>query len=466
MTDTLAHVRTIGRIADHPTVSLALAGVVLVGGIVIPTPLSPPAQHALSIFVFAAILWVAKPVPLGVSSVLSVVLLPLLGVTETFDAAASGFASRLVFFLLLLFLLGEAITKVELDEQVAQRLLTASSTPKGSLHRLSAYLLTTALFMPSGIARTVTFVPIVQRLNGLYDLSERNGFLRAAYLLVGQINPIASLALMTGGGMAILSSEIIRLDIRPITWLTWATYMLPPIVAVYGVSALTIAEVFDVNDSTTVSETSAPTALTADQRIVGAVIFGTIALWIVGSLTGLSTIVPPAIAVLVLTAPGVRVLDAGDLRAVNWGILLLFGTVLSLISALEATGAMKYLIQSLLGVVPLTTYPAWLAVGVILLGILLLRLLFSTASACLAITLPVAISLADTLALNPLYLAFSVVIAVGSTTLLPFHLPTVLIVDEEYAALQNRDVFFVGLLSLAASVAVIAVSWLVYWPLL
>ncbi|UWG46330.1 Na+/H+ antiporter NhaD or related arsenite permease [Halanaeroarchaeum sp. HSR-CO] len=453
--------------AVRPAVGALLALAVLLTGIFLETSLSVTAQRSLTIFVFAAVLWVTKPVPLGVSSLLSVVLLPLLGVTDTFDAAATGFASRLVFFLLLLFLLGEAITKVGLDEHVARQLLTASSTPKGSLHRLSGYLLTTALFMPSGIARTVTFVPIVDRLNDLYELSERNDFLRSAYLLVGQINPIASLALMTGGGMAILSSEIIRIDIRAITWLEWLVYMLPPIVVIYGVSALVLAEVFSVNDTVTVSHTAASTVdITHDQKVVAVVITATIALWVIGSLTGLSTIVPPMLAVVVLTAPGVRVLTEQDLRTVNWGILLLFGAILSLIASLKQTGAMAFLIEWLLGLVPLTTYPVWLAIAIVLFGVVLLRLLFSTASACLAITLPVIITLAETLSIEPLFFAFSTVIIVGSTTLLPFHLPTVLIVNEHYSGLHNRDVFFVGLLSLVVASVVTALSWWLYWPML
>lgn len=448
------------------SVGMLLALCILIGGVTIQSSVEMRAQRAIAVFLFTVILWLTNPVPVSISSVLSMVLLPTLGVVDSFDAAVGGFASRLVFFLLLLFLIGDTISTVNLDEHVAGHLLSSSSTPRRSYQLLVRNVLWLSFIMPSGIARTVTFAPVVQSLNRRYEIGRTNNFLRSSFLLLGQLNPIASLALMTGGGMAILSSEIIRTAVTPITWLEWALYMTPPIVFVYTVSAVTLARLYPINDTETVGEIDHDAGLSREQRIVAAVIAATILLWIVGSIVGLSTIVPPMLAVVVLAAPGVRIITSADVRDVNWGVLLLFGAVFSLIDALTATGAMQLIIQSLLDLIPLETFPAWLALTSILGGVLLLRLVFSTASACLAITLPVTMSLASSLALHPLFTAFSVVIVVASTTLLPFHLPTVLIVKEEYPTLRNRDVFVVGLLALSVSTVAIALSWTFYWPML
>ncbi len=445
---------------------VVLAGVVLVVGTQVSIVDDAAAQRAMAVFLFAVVLWLTKPIPLGVSSVLSVTLLAVLGVVDSFGAAVAGFASRLVFFLLLLFLLGNAISTVGIDEHVAARLLTARTTPRESFGLLSRNVLVLAFLMPSGIARTVTFVPIVSRLNDLYELDRENNFLQSSYLMLGQVNPIASLALMTGGGMALLSSEIIRRAAAPISWLDWAAYMIPPVAALYVASTLTIARLFPIDDVETVAVEEMSTALSRDQQIVAAVMAATILLWVVGSVAGFSTIIPPVLAVTVLAAPGVRVVTEQDLREVNWGILLLFGAVLSLIDVLSNTGAMDLLVGSLLGAVPLASLPAWVAIALIVGGVVLFRLLFSTASACLAITLPVTISLAESLQFDPLFAALAVVITVGSTTLLPFHLPTVLIVAEQYPSLRNRDVFTVGVVTLTYAVLVVALSWGLYWPLL
>jgi di/tricarboxylate transporter len=200
-----------------------------------------------------------------------------------------------------------------------------------------------------------------------------------------------------------------------------------------------------------------------DQRIVALTMTATIGLWLVGSVTGLSTIVPPLLAVAVLTAPGVRILEASDIRRVNWNILLLFGAIMSLIAALQSTGALMMVIDAVLDVVPLVTLPTAAAVAMVLAGVVLIRLFFSTASAPLAIMLPVVITVAGTLGVDPLAFSLATVLIVGSTTLVPFHLPPVLLVAEHYKPLRVRDVLVVGLISFAAATVVTAGTWLVVW---
>lgn len=459
--------RSLGSVSAPQLVSAVLAMLVLVGGVVVETGAPVTAQRALAIFCFAVVLWVGQPLPLAISSVLSIILLPVLDVTPTITAAATGFGSRLVFFLLLLFLLGDTIANVDLDEHAAARLRSPGSTPRRSYALLARNVLLLAFVMPSGIARTVTFAPVVKQLNARYDLGDRNNFLRSSFLLLGQLSPIASLALMTGGGMAILSSELIRAELGAISWLDWFVYMAPPVVLLYAISTTALKSLFPVDDLTvTTINDDADTALTPDQKLVAAVIAATIVLWAVGSLVGLSTILPPMLAVTVLAFPGVGIITDREIRGINWGILLLFGAVLSLIEVLTSTGAMDLLVTGLLDAVPLASYPSWLGVAAVVTGVLAVRMLFSTASACLAITLPVAMSLAETLQVDALLLSLTIVIVVGSTTFLPYHLPTVLIAREEYPALRTRDVFLVGLLALSTALVVVTLAWLFYWPLL
>nr|WP_192498514.1 SLC13 family permease [Halorussus halophilus] len=465
-------VRVRRRLVSPHIWGLLLALIVLAVGSVAPVPgVRTDVQRVLAVFLFSVVLWLAKPVPLTIASVTSVCLLFLTGITDSFAEAAAGFASRLVFFLFLLLLLGSAISNVGLADRLAGQLVATASTPRRSYWLLSANILTLAFVMPSGIARTVTFLPIVERLSDRFDCSTDSNFPRASLLVLGQLNPIASLALMTGGGMAILSSEIIRASGEPITWLGWAVHMTPPIVAVYILTTLTIERLYPVDDNArsgpeTVSEetNSQGEFLNHQQRVVAGLLVLTILGWVVGSLTGVPTILPPLLAVLVLALPGVKILSSEDVKQLNWGILFLFGAMLSLISVMRDIGAIAFVVDQLLAVVPIGTYSIPIAVAVLLTIILTLRVFFSTASACLAIVLPIVLSLASALGIDGRYLALSVVIVVGSATLLPFHMPPALIVTER-GPVTNRDVFVVGVITLAYAVAVIALSWTVYWPL-
>ncbi|RLM53427.1 SLC13 family permease [Halobellus sp. Atlit-31R] len=459
----------------------------LVVGISLPLGIDYRAQGAISVFCFAIVLWLTKPLPLSVVSVASVTLLVALGVTETFADAAAGFATRLVFFMFLLLVLGQAITKVDIDTYVASRLLSSSSTPRRSFWLLARDILVLSLFMPSGIARTVTFVPIVEQLGEQYGLEPTDPFQSSSFLLLGQLNPIASLMIMTGGGMAILSSEIIR-TATPLTWLEWFLFMTPPVVIVYVLGALTISRLFRIDDDTSprvgesagVDHRIAATSthdgdddasdmrhsFTREQRLVGGVMAATILLWALGSILGLSSIVPPLLAVCFLAAPRIDIITTDDVRAVNWDILLLFGGVFSLTKVMESTGAISALVDVLVRVVPIQLLSQPAAVVAILGFVFAVRLFFSTASACLAATLPVTLSLSAVVGVDPLWLALSAVIVAGSTTLLPFHLPTVLLITEDHTTPTTTDVLALGVANLVFAAVAITLAWTFYWPLL
>lgn len=465
------------------TLGILSAILVLVVGVSVPLGIGFRAQGAIAVFLFAIVLWLTKPLPLSVVSVLSVTLLVVLRVTDTFTEAAAGFASRLVFFMFLLLVLGGAISKVDIDTYVASRLLSASSTPRRSFWLLARNIFVFSLFMPSGIARTVTFVPIVEQLGERYGLNPTDSFQSSSFLLLGQLNPIASLMIMTGGGMAILSSEIIRTT-TPVSWLEWFLFMTPPVLLIYGLGALTISRIFPIDDDTVPTgngsemvanggdETPDPgtrdgeATFTRDQRLVGGVMVATIILWALGSITGLSSIVPPLLAVCFLAAPGVGIVTTDDIRSVNWDVLLLFGGVFSLTKVLESTGAISAIVDVLLGYVPLQLLSTPVAILTILGFVLVVRLFFSTASACLAATLPVTLSLSTAVGVDPLWLALSTVIVAGSTTLLPFHLPTVLLITESHETPTTMDVFVLGFANLVFAAIAILLAWTVYWPLL
>ncbi|MFC7044780.1 SLC13 family permease [Halobacteriaceae archaeon GCM10025711] len=159
------------------------------------------------------------------------------------------------------------------------------------------------------------------------------------------------------------------------------------------------------------------------------------------------------------------VIDADDVKQVSWGVLLLFGAMLSLIEILNETGAIAWVVDQLLTAVPLRTLPTPAGVAVLLGAVIFIRLFFSTASACLAVSLPIVLATADPLGVSPLLAALAVVILVGSTSVLPFHMPPVLIVAER-GPVGTRDVFTVGLSTLVAALVAIVLAWTFYWPML
>ncbi|WP_222916562.1 SLC13 family permease [Natrinema sp. SYSU A 869] len=480
-------------VPSRQVAGLLAAAVVLVAGTVLPPPaaLTVEGQRTLAVFLSALVLWLTRPVPYVVSSVLSVTLLFALGTVESFSAATTGFTSTLVFFLLCLLLLGNATTSVGLDRRLARRLLTADSTPRRALRSVAGSVLALALVMPSAMARAITFIPIVKRLAGAFGPDADGGFESAAFLVLGHVNPIASMALMTGGGMALVTSEIVATSVRPITWVDWAVLMVPPTILLYALAALAAGLFARVGGKATVGAHGAPrpdadgdgievradgdethpetdgdgtASLTRDQRLVGLVLLGAVASWIGGSFVGLPTVVPAVAAVTVLSLPSVGVITGEDITDVSWGIIFLIGAMLSILDVMNATGAITAVIDALTQWIPFAALADWQIVAVLIAIAIGIRILFSTGSAAIVVALPIVLEFASVFGIARLPLALTVLLVVGSTTILPFN-TTAVLVSMDRGPLSHRDVAAFGLVTMGLSIVVAALAWLVYWPL-
>lgn len=464
------------KIEPVEIVGVVFGTVVLLSGIAAPAESVPiEIQRTLAIFLLTVSLWLTKPIPFELSSLLGVTLLYALGVTSTFREAVIGFASTLVFFLFLLFLLGSSIAKVDLDKRVARRLLSSTSTPRQSVRSLAGGVLGLAYLMPSAVARAVTFIPVIRSIRNTYGLDRTSNFERSSFLVIGHVNPIASMGLMTGGGMAIITSQVIQSSVRPITWVEWAVFMIPPTILLYGLCAFTAVRIYPIDDTTNVAdreqneevirttETAERERLTRDQWIVLCVMIGTVTAWIVGSFVGIPTIIPAVLAVTILASPGVNIITTDDIKGVSWGILFIIGAMFSILETMGTTGTLTFLINKITATVPFDAMSDWQTVFALLALAVVIRIWFSTASAAITVTLPIILRFGDRLGVPQLYLALSVLLVVGSTTFMPFNTTSVLLSFDE-GPLTVRDVFLFGAITMVYAFLVVAISWNVYWP--
>lgn len=461
-----------------PLLGLLAAATALAAGVLTPfgVTVDPQIQLVIGVFACTVILWITKPVPYLVSSVLAVVLLFGLGLTDSLAQAATGFSSTLVFFYVLLLLIGKSVAKAGLDDRVARRLVTATSTPRSSVRRMSVAVFLLALVMPSALARTVTFMPVFDRINTIYRLGESSPFRRLGYYILGHANPLASLALMTGGGMAIVTAEMINSMVRPITWIEWAFYMTPPIILLYSAAVFGAGLRYGVGrDRQIIDERSSAQderpefdgttePLTFDQEIVVVMLAVAIVAWIGGSFVGIPAIIPAMAVVLVFSLPGVGIITATEVRDLSWGIVFLMGAMLSLLDVMRELSAFDLVVDLLFSNVPILQ--SALFTLFVLFGIaVLIRGTFSSVSAALLLLLPILLEFATILGLDPFYVSLSLPLVLGSAVFLPFNVPTVLIAFER-GPLEMAEVLTLGLMTLAVGFLVAALSWVFYWPLL
>lgn len=458
--------------ARIPWIGLAIALVILGYGYLAPsiTTHDPLVQRVLSIFAATVVLWITKPIPYAISSVLCVILLYAFGTVDSFGEAVSGFASEIIFFFILLYIIGTSVAKVDLDAWVARRLISRSSTPRRSGRRLSGAIMLLALVMPSGIARTVTFMPVVDQITEYYGLAEDSPFRRFAYYVLGHLNPVASLAVMTGSGMAVTTAVLINDFVQPFTWLEWAVYLIPPIVTLYVICIIIVTRLYAIADSDqdTIDPDDIDFAddgiepLDRDQRIVVALLGLAVCLWVVGSFVGVPAIIPAMLVVFVLAVPGVDIVTTEEVLSVSWGIVFLIGAMLSLLAVMQEVNAMDRIIDTLIVIVPMTGPVVITAIMLFVMG-MVVRGTFSSSTAAIVIMLPILLEFGGAVGINPLYTAFTLMMLYNATAFLPFNAPTVLI-SHETGPLTLVEIFGLCLVTLLVVASIATVSWVIYWP--
>jgi di/tricarboxylate transporter len=284
---------------------------------------------------------------------------------------------------------------------------------------------------------------------------------------------MASLALMTGGSMAVATAELVNASVRPLTWVEWALYMVPPTVLLFAACTVLGARYYDVPGEVPTGAATGTDAdpegdgpplevLGRDQRLVLGGLVGAIVMWIVGSFVGIPTLVPAVLIVVLFSLPGVGVLDASDVRAINWGIVFLVGAMLSLLDVMRAVGAFD-LVAEAFGVVVPSGAPDAVVVAAVFAVAVLVRGTFSSVSASFVVLFPVVLEGLSTTDVTPLYVSFGLTTILMAATFLPFNNPAVLVAYDR-GPLDATDVFRLGLLTLTVAVGVVVLSWTVYWP--
>jgi len=167
---------------------------------------------------------------------------------------------------------------------------------------------------------------------------------------------------------------------------------------------------------------------------------------------------------LALLLPGIRVLTwERALAAVRWNVVILFAIALALATALERSGAGKWLTDATLG---LLQRPSPLALAAVVAPlIILIRVGFVNNLGMIAVALPLAFTLARGWGVNPVWVGMLVVLTAGPGFLLPTQAPAGMVsLGSEFYTI--RDYVRAGV---PASIVLLLLTWiaaLVYWPLL
>ena len=432
-----------------------------------PDGLQPVAQRALAVFVVCLVYWVTNVLPLMVTSLLAMVLLPLTNVQSAKDTYAL-FGNEAVFFILGAFLLAAALIRCGLSTRVALAVLRRfGHTPRTLL--LSFFLMNAfmAFFMSEHAVAAMTFPITVEIARVLRLPRGQSSYGRALFLAMAWGTQIGGIATLLGGGRAPLALGMLRESTgQTYSFGQWTLAAWPLVAALLVAGWQVIIRFFpidiaSVRDADHVIEEKALRMgrPSANERAIGLIMLGTLAAWIIGGEEfGLASIAMGAVVVIflfgLLTWGGVE-------EYVNWGVLLMYGGAIALGSALNRSGASVWIAS--------VTVSRWahspLAVIAMIsaFGILLTEAM--SHSAVVALLMPVALGIAQQFGIDPRIMAPVVALPSGLAFTLPVGTPGNAIAYSS-GYLRLRDMLGPGFLLVAIAWAVFNLVVRYYWPLI
>jgi sodium-dependent dicarboxylate transporter 2/3/5 len=477
-------VRRAALLAAGPAVWLVLL-------LAAPAGMSAAARQVLGIAGWMAVWWLGEPVPLGATSLLPIVLFPLLGVRSAKDAAAP-YANELVFLFLAGFLLAAALEKWNAHSRIAYGIV--SGIGGGARRVVLAVMLATG-FVSMWISNTATaamMYPIALAVGALFGTGTAADRTRTALMLgvaysasiggVGTLLGTPPNLIFAGAARELTGREVSFVDFMKIG--TPIAAVLLPLCWALLVFVLFRARVEMGADTrrTLRDRRTALGPLTGGEARTIVIFLLTVAGWLLRERKDLGAITIPGLADV---APGVTDASVGlagalllfvtsdraprsggrplltwrEAREIPWEVLLLFGGGLSLAAAMESSGLAGWLggsLGSLAGSSSLAVYGG-LAFAVLVLS----ELASNTAVAAMA--MPIAASLAPAVGEPPLALMLVAALAASTGFALPVATPPNAIVFGS-GQVSVRQMAAAGVLLDLVAVAVVVLAVMVLYP--
>jgi anion transporter len=446
--------------------ALIMAGLAAVCGglLALPAPdgLSLTGHRVIVVAVAAIGLWSTDALPAGLTGVLVVALLVLLGGAPSLREALAGFAHPVAYFLIGVLTIGLAVSRSGLAERIARFFLWhAHGRPRALyVQMLLAFPLLTFL-LPSATTRTGILIHVYDQALELSRVPRGAPLAKAIMMALNSINRLASTALLTGGITPITAAALIG----GISWSRWFVLMCVPYYAILVLGSVLIYGLYGRGFGAVLSvpTLAAPRTLSGRELRTIAITLGASLLWLTDAWHQWHPALPALLAWIALLAPGIGVLSWSDFeRHLGWANLFVLASSLSLAQAMVSSGAAVWLADLLVWAAPAEATQPWLVIATLQLTAAPVRLLIPNITGFLAITVPIAMSVGSATGLNPIVCGLVVMIAGDAVLYYPAQSASSLVVYER-GHLSGPEIFRFGLwMTLVAYVAVLGVA-LPYW---
>ena len=314
-----------------------------------------PLISVIIMLMFLTIL-ICEVIPVTLACILTLGFMPVIGITNDFNSALSGFSNQVVFFILASFGIAAALMKVPISRRILKYLLIRFG--KNSRLLVLAFMICTALVSSviSNVPTCTVFIAISSELLKL--LSDQDQKKTGKTFMIGI--PVAS---MIGGIMTPAGSSINLLAINllesnsdsDITFVKWMCFGVPIVILFLPLAWFILIKVFPPAEidkgkiKNFVSDLNIPTKIIPEEKRVIVIFLVIFILWLSSSwISSINVMVVSLIGCGVFCMPRIGVLSVKEfIDKISWDAFFLVGTVLSLGSALVNNGVSGKMIQLL-----------------------------------------------------------------------------------------------------------------------
>ncbi|MBT3882840.1 MAG: SLC13/DASS family transporter [Campylobacteraceae bacterium] len=416
-------------------------------------------QHSLliSIVVFLVTLWTNEGLPLGVVSLLPILLFPIFDIAST-NATTSNYSKSIIFLFLGGFMLAIATQKIDLHKVIAHKLLAIfPSTPRGVMYSLSI----TAALLSSLIANTTTallLVPIALYLTDDLKLKMRL-VLAVAYgaSMGGIITPIGTAPNL------LLLGFLETNALQSISFIKWMALTVPlaavmllimPYILSIGVNKIKFD--FDITDTSVVNK---------EQKRLIYILLGLVVVLLLNSsiepyYSGLGLNEKGILLGfgLLMFIPNIGFLEWEDTKKIPYEIIFLFGAGFSIAMAFSSTGLANEIATRLLAITSFST----LFLILITATLITFTTEITSNTALISIALPIIYSLAQASNIDITLLLMVATICASYAFMLPIATPPNAIAMSS-GVVKVKDMASIGFVFNVLGIITITCMALIYW---
>jgi len=398
-----------------------------------PEGLSWEAKSIAAGTAWIACWWLTEAIPIPATSLLPIILFPLLGALEVGKVTAE-YGNQIIFLLIGGFFIAIAMEKWGLHIRIALLIVrTIGTSPRKTI---AGFMAATAFISGwiSNTATTMMMVPIAMAVISRAKVGLDKNFNTAIMLSIAYSASIGGIATLIGTTPNLIFAGIYRTFYgREITFLQWASFGFP---LAFFILVLCWAYLVYVAYPPRIKvlgygieeEVARLGKITSQEKKVLAVFLLVAFLWITRVVWGryLPMATDSGIAILgafllflVPSGKGKSLLEWKDALRLPWDVVLLLGGGLAIAKGFTETGLEAWIAQKLLFLEGMPTIAIILAV--VTLTIFLTEITSNTATA--TILLPVTASLAAVLGMEPFGLMIAAAIASSLAFMLPVATP-------------------------------------------